>query len=335
VRTTRREFLKQTIAFSALAALEPRTLFAEVLPPNPRNPHLLLVGDWGTDDYQAQQTSVAQSIRLWIERHKIQPEAMIMLGDNWYGRLSGGVNSDRWSSQFEKMYPATHLPGPVYVVPGNHDYERLFGNKLEAELDYARSRQTRWTMPALWYTFTFPKANPMITFLCMDTNFPGSKGWNLLPWSFTMNASERDRQQRWLQLQLSTPRTTPFVAAVTHHPLYSNGKHGNNDWLIKAWDGLFRQYKVDFMFSGHDHDLQHLEFEGHPTSFVISGGGGAELVKFARPPASVGQWGQRALGFSDLEVTPEGIVLRHIGVDATQLYAFRRSVQGKVTVLGA
>jgi tartrate-resistant acid phosphatase type 5 len=333
VRTTRREFLHQTIAFSVLAALKPSGLFAEAPPPDPTHPHLLFVGDWGTDLYLKQQSATAQSMRLWVERHGIKPEALTMLGDNWYGRLGGGVTSSRWSSQFELMYPESHFPGPAYAVLGNHDYERLGSSKVDAELAYGSSRKTRWTMPARWYTFEFPRANPVITFLCLDSNLPGTKGWNLLPWYFTMSASDREQQNAWLREQLGKPRTTRYVAVVTHHPLYSNGQHDNNPLLIKQWGDLFRQYKVDFMFSGHDHDLQHLEFDGHPTSFVISGGGGADLVGFVRKPTA-SQWGEKALGFTDLEVTPEGLLVRHVGLDAKQVYAFRKTAQGQVQVLG-
>jgi tartrate-resistant acid phosphatase type 5 len=61
--------------------------------------------------------------------------------------------------------------------------------------------------------------------------------------------------------------------------------------LIAQWDSLLRRHNVDLYLSGHDHDLQHLEFKGHPTSFVISGGGGAELVGWTTPPQERGPWG--------------------------------------------
>ncbi len=47
--------------------------------------------------------------------------------------------------------------------------------------------------------------------------------------------------------------------------------------LIRDWDPLFHKYRVDLFLAGHDHDLQHLEFQGHPTSHFLSGGGGADL----------------------------------------------------------
>ena len=93
--------------------------------------------------------------------------------------------------------------------------------------------------------------------------------------------------------------------------------------LIAQWDSLLRRHNVDLYLSGHDHDLQHLEFKGHPTSFVISGGGGAELVGWTTPPQERGPWGLRALGFTDLQISKEEVVVRHIGKDATVLYEFK------------
>jgi 3',5'-cyclic AMP phosphodiesterase CpdA len=71
---------------------------------------------------------------------------------------------------------------------------------------------------------------------------------------------------------------------AAHHHLYSNGQHRDNPKLIAQWDYLLRRHNVDLYLSGHDHDLQHLEFKGHPTSFIISGGGGAEPVGCRTPP---------------------------------------------------
>ena len=85
-----------------------------------------------------------------------------------------------------------------------------------------------------------------------------------------------------------------------------------------------RHYKVDIYLSGHDHDLQHLEFKGHPTSFVISGGGGVELVGWTTPPQQRGPWGQRVLGFTDLQISKKELIVRHLGKDATVLYEFEK-----------
>ncbi len=133
-----------------------------------------------------------------------------------------------------------------------------------------------------------------------------------------------DAEHRSLTLsELAKRRSTPFVIMVGHHPLYTNGVHKDNPILIKDWDILLRQHKVDFYITGHDHDLQHLEFAGHPTSFVISGGGGAELVDWTIPPEKRGPFGGKVLGFTDMEMIKDAVILRHFDQNARELHSFR------------
>jgi tartrate-resistant acid phosphatase type 5 len=100
----------------------------------------------------------------------------------------------------------------------------------------------------------------------------------------------------------------------------------DNPKLTAKWDFLLRRHKVDLYLSGHDHDLQHLDFKAHSTSFVISGGGGAELVGWTTSPQARGSWGLRAPGFTDLQISKEEVVVRHISQDATVLYKFKKPV---------
>lgn len=324
---SRRHFLQQTAKFSALALLRSplavRGMASTGTPPDPRSSHVLMLGDWGTVSEPEQQIAVANAMKRWASDNNICPEALLMLGDNFYGEMPDGVNSGRWIRQFEQMYPSSTFPGPAYAVLGNHDYETFRGNKVEAELAYT-NRGSRWTMPGRWYSVRLPKENPLLTLVFLDSNFPGSKGLDLSPWSFVLTRQQHDEQQRWLEAELQKPRSTPFLALVAHHPLYSNGKHRDNPMLIAQWDSLLRRHNVDLYLSGHDHDLQHLEFKGHPTSFVISSGGGAELVGWTTSPDKRGPWGLRAVGFTDLQISKEELVIRHIGKDAHVLYEFRK-----------
>lgn len=342
-KLSRRAFLRQTVAFSALAATAPRlalagqtAISARPAPaPDPNAQHMFAIGDWGTDKYLDQQSSVAAAMKQWVDSRHIHPGALFLLGDNWYGDMGVGYVSPRWQTQFEQMYPASHFPGPCYGVLGNHDYERRVSSKVDLQLGYAAyAKGTRWTMPARWYTFKYPENDPIVTFICLDTNLPGSKRGadHFLPWSFEMKKEDRDQQDAWLRGELAKPRTTPFVAVVCHHPLYTNGIHRDNHNLIKDWDDLIRQAKVDFWITGHDHDMQHLEFAGHPTSFVISGGGGAELVDWTTPPERRGPYGGKILGFSDLELSKDAIIMRHVDPRGEILHSFRKTPDGKVEI---
>ena len=51
---------------------------------------------------------------------KLKPDAMLLLGDNFYGPFKGGTQCPRWKEQFEEMYPVSVCSGPCYAILGNH-----------------------------------------------------------------------------------------------------------------------------------------------------------------------------------------------------------------------
>ena len=330
----RRRFLRQSFVFSAAAALGHFPALAGT-PADAAAAHLLMIGDWGRDNSQVGQRAVAAGMAKYAQT--VHPEATLLLGDSWYGELAGGADSPRWRWQFEEMYPAGALPGPAYSVLGNHDYQRWPGSKVDAELAYARTGKTRFTMPGKWYTFTFPAHSPasvpLVTFIALDSNMPHGPGAGDNGIDFTLTDAERVEQLAWLEIELKRPRSTPHLVVMAHHPIYSDGPHGDHKTLIRDWDPLLRKYNVPLYLAGHDHDLQHLEFEGHPTSFLLSGGGGADLYDLKVPPRERGPYAEKVFGFSHLAVTREKLTLRHLDSDARILHGFTKDLRGKVTIL--
>jgi tartrate-resistant acid phosphatase type 5 len=288
---------------------------------------LLVLGDWGYED-KTGQTQVAAGLRAYVQHHSLNPQALFMLGDNWYGELAGGVNSSRWQTQFEEMYPSSTFPCPAYAVLGNHDYQRFPDSKVDAELAYAHRSGTRWTMPARWYRFELPAKNPLVTFLALDSNMPRDTSGR----DFTLTLQEQAEQLAWLETELKRPRTTPFLSVIAHHPVYTNGPHGDHPVLIRDWDPLFSKYRVDVYMAGHDHDLQHLEFEGHPTSHFLSGSAGADLYTLKIDPGKRGPYAQKVYGFSHISVTAQQMTLRHLDQNGAILHAFTRTPDGKVAI---
>ncbi|HEY1501254.1 MAG TPA: metallophosphoesterase [Acidobacteriaceae bacterium] len=329
---SRRRFLRQSFAFSALAALGSFSAVANSLPSDPTAAELLMVGDWGYDSDHGPQSAVATGMRQYVQRMSLRSQALLLLGDNWYGSLDGGVHSPRWQTQFEQMYPSDVFACPAYAILGNHDYQRWPESKVDAELEYAEAGKTRWTMPARWYRFEFPTSKPLITFLALDSNMPFPDGTASKGRSFTLTPQQQDEQLAWLEAELARPRTTPFLAVMGHHPVYSDGKHGDHPGLVRDWDPLFRKYRVDLYLAGHDHDLQHLEFAGHPTSFFYSGGGGADLYDLKIDPSQRGPYAQKVYGFSHLSVTPQQLALRHLDSNGRTLHAFSRTSEGRVAI---
>jgi tartrate-resistant acid phosphatase type 5 len=331
----RRHFLQQSVSFSALALWASRSSLAKTTLSDPEAAELLMLGDWGYLNPAAQEI-VAKGMMTYTRQQKLKPQALLMLGDNWYEALEGGADSQRWKTGFEEMYPKSIFDCPAYAVLGNHDYQIFPTSKVDAELEYARRGKSRWTMPAKWYTFKFPEQKPLITFIALDSNMPhpiaprknGKPSIN-----FTLTEEERVAQISWLEGELKKPRTTPFTVVIAHHPVFSDGPHGDHQTLIRDWDPLFRKYGVHAYFAGHDHDMQHLEFEGHPTTHFLSGGGGADLYNLKLDQSQRGPYAQKVYGFSRLSVTPKKLTLQHLDGEGRLLHALEKTPEGKVTIL--
>jgi tartrate-resistant acid phosphatase type 5 len=331
---SRRRFLRQSFAFSALVSLGSARTWASVpAAVGAGSADLLMVGDWGYDDDHTAQSQVAVGMRRYATERAINPQALLMLGDNWYGELACGAQSPRWQTQFEQMYPADAFPGPAYAILGNHDYQKWPESKVEAELAYARSGNTRWRMPARWYRFEFPAHHALITFIALDSNMPFKDGTSERGKDFTLTPAQQAEQLSWLEVELKRRRKTPFLVVMGHHPVYSDGPHGDHPVLVREWDPLFQKYKVDVYLAGHDHDLQHLEFEGHPTTHFLSGGGGADLYNLKVDASVRGPFAQKVHGFSHLSVTNQHLTLRHLDPSGHILHAFTKTPEGKISIL--
>ncbi len=339
---SRRRFLRNTLAFSAASTLVgcgKGNFFdtpAIIDPVTDQPSHFLAVGDWGTYGTTVDQSAVATGLQTYSALHNISTDALLMLGDNMYGDLPGGAADPRWQQQFEQMYPQSSFNCPAFAVPGNHDYQTAPLSKYDAELAYARLNKSRWTMPARFYRFTFPAANPVITFIMLDSNMLDEPAQ---PWPppdpsyYAQSDADRLEQLAWLTDTLKQPLTTPFLAVIGHHPLYSNGPHGDNQTLIRDWDPLLRQHKVHLYMGGHDHDLQHLEFAGHPTSFVLSGAGGAGLNQERSEVKGRGPFFDELHGFTHLQVRNDLMIVRHLDIHGYLLHKFTKTPDGVVTIL--
>jgi hypothetical protein len=74
------------------------------------------------------------------------------------------------------------------------------------------------------------------------------------------------------------------------------------------------------------------EFEGNPTSYVISGGGGAGLRNLKRNPSARGPYGLKVAGFTHVEVNRERMVVRHVDTNSVVLHGFGKTPAGEVSL---
>jgi hypothetical protein len=293
---------------------------------------LLLIGDFGTS--AADQLKVAKAMREFRMASSIAPHALFLLGDNFYSAAKDGFSTEsaRWKNTFEDVYPAADFPGPCWAVLGNHDYHDNRGGE-QVQLAYAKRSGTRWKMPAKWYRFDLgPKENPLATVIALDSNLPSVSGGTNKKTGKprgSLTAGEEAEQLSWFKAELGKKRA-PFTIVMAHHPLYSNGDHGDTDELVAQWGPLLEEHKVHAYLCGHDHDLQHLELEGLHTSFVLSGGGGAKTRKLESDRKM--PYGKDIYGVTHLRIGREELVFTHLDAEGKAVHRFTKRLDGRFEV---
>ncbi|HSB12419.1 MAG TPA: metallophosphoesterase [Blastocatellia bacterium] len=258
------------------------------LKPDNQAVRVLAFGDFGTGS--ASQRQVAATMAEW---HRKAPfDIGVTLGDNFYVAGMSSPTDARWKTQWEELY------GPLgikfYATFGNHDW--VMSDSPAAEILYS-DRSASWRMPSPYYTFTAGPAQ----FFALDTN------------------EVSDAQLAWLDGEL-TRSTARWKIVYGHHPIYSDGEHGDNAVLKERLLPLLKN-RADVYLAGHDHILNHVKAEGGVEHFV-SGGGGAGLYKVK--PGSRTLFAESRNGFTVLEATASELKIVFIGADSKPLYEYSR-----------
>ena len=87
---------------------------------------------------------------------------------------------------------------------------------------------------------------------------------------------EKDKVQKQVaDLDLALERSiAKWKIVVGHHPVRSNGRHGDTAELVSVLPDILNKQNVDFYLNGHEHDLQDIT---EPTNknlrYVTSGAG--------------------------------------------------------------
>jgi predicted MPP superfamily phosphohydrolase len=169
---------------------------------------------------KSEEYEVAQ--RMTECRSDFPFEFVLMLGDNIYG----GNSARDFDKKFELPYNALLEAGvKFYASLGNHD-DRIERFYKSFNMGGAR-----------YYAFT--KGN--CRFFALDSNY-----------------FDPD-QDSWLEKELAST-DSKWKICFFHHPLYSSGAtHGSSLDLREILEPLFLKYKVNVVFSGHDHIYERIK----------------------------------------------------------------------------
>jgi tartrate-resistant acid phosphatase type 5 len=264
--------------------------------------NLILFGDFG--NAKPAQKTTARAMAEYVGGVGTQFNAALTVGDNFYVKMRD-ADDYQFQTLFEDMYDARRLNFPFFVTMGNHDYEwaepRTGKVKADLEREYtAKHPDSRWKAPdQKWYRVDFPQGSekPLVTALMLESSKP------------RLTAQEWSDQKKWIAEQL-TASSAPWKIACAHHPIFSNGAHGDNGVLMAEWGPLFKACGLDMYVAGHDHDLQHLEVPGSPVTYVLCGGGGQGITDMRRDRR--GPFSRKTYGFAHLRATADRADVRYV-----------------------
>ena len=247
---------------------------------------VLAFGDFGNGS--PRQEHLAESMR---RLHADKPfDLAVTLGDNFYPAGMNGPTDPRWQRDFARLYEPMRIP--FYPSLGNHDW--ILADSPAAELLHS-AKSDYWRMPALRYSFV---AGP-VQFFAIDTNL--------------VTRAELD----WLDRELARS-TARWKIVYGHHPIYSNGAHGDDPTVRDSVLPLLRG-RASVYLCGHEHDLQHLGPEAG-IHFVIVGGGGATPRTARMGPRS--QFAAGKSGFVVIDASKTGLAVTFVGEDLKPLHRF-------------
>ncbi len=294
---------------------------ARLTVPGPGHLRVVVMGDQGTGtDVQRRVAAAMQEVCA-----REGCDLGVGLGDNFYPAGPREASSPLFQTRFADMYGSLNLP--FLMVAGNHDESGLFGGDgtdargAEAQVAYAKVNP-RWVMPAR--TYRAPVADEtgeaLAEFFVVDTSplaayLPGGRAneWPGGPWDAA--------QRSWLEQALRGSGAR-WKLVLGHHPLFSNGRHGDAGqydglpFAFQRGDAVRDLYRVacgyaDAVLSGHDHALE--VFAPQPecpgTWAMVSGAAGkAEGTRTGTRPAATERYGQP--GFLWLDLTPQTLDVR-------------------------
>lgn len=234
----------------------------------------LVIGDWGGLPSFPYRTLIEEAVanHLGNLAESTASKFVLALGDNFYFDGVSSVKDPRFQETYESVFKAVHSDINWYLIAGNHDHN---GN-VTAQIAYS-NLDKRWNYPDLYYTlgFTIPGSAKTFSVVMIDTVvLCGNSDHDMLYKQPEMPGSpeEAEKQWTWIENQLKKNRAE-YLLVAGHYPVFSVAEHGPTGCLVERLMPLLYKYNVTAYLSGHDHNLQHLQYtkHNHTVDYFVSG----------------------------------------------------------------
>lgn len=274
----------------------------------------IVIGDTGKQTKA--QRDITHSLKKYCELSDTTCDAAILLGDNVYDAGMESADDPIMDTVFKDYYQ--DLGFSFYAVLGNHDYGKLSRSLKRAnhQLEYAK-KNPQFIMPSRFYYKVYK--NAVVAFL--DTT--------RLMWKKDIEAQE---ELIATAKKIAQANNFWFIVAG-HHPILSNGDHGN----AGDYERVSRPYFVsgkhvkkfminhvcpsaDLYLAGHDHSLQAMPGSqaGCKSYLVVSGAGGSghELKKRNQVDFELGK-----PGYFHFNISSNQLVMKAVDENAEVVFS--------------
>lgn len=261
------------------------------------------VGDFGRDS--AVQREVARGVHRACAG---DCDFVTLLGDNLYWE---GLRPERREEDAATLRCLVNrYPGPKYLVLGNHDYHPVFTDPERAE---AQLKVFAEPGDDLFGGHHFYEVDAgLVRLFAIDTNLLVRGEEDLVSDGRVEAFGERIEGS-----------DAPWTIAFGHHPVLSNGEHGDagsfvekdrySFWSGGGWRDFFLRHVVGhaaLYLSGHEHNLQFYgRAFGADTGLAVSGSGSKATARSASPLHDDALLERYGHGFAVVEATPTQLTI--------------------------
>lgn len=236
VLLTRRQAIASLATITAGALIKPASVFGVTTPSS--KTRFAVVGDFGTGG----SDEVAIAAGMLDVHYQSAFDLVVAVGDNIYPNGSGRYFNKHFEEPFSGLLKERVK---FYAVLGNHDVEEGRRDQVNYPL---------FNMGGSNY-YSISRNNGLVDFFMLDSTDLSTT------------------QLSWLENSLRESKAIWKLAAL-HHPIYSSGKkHGSDVRLRKQLEPLFTHYRVQAVFSGHDHVYERTKPQQGIQYFITGAGG--------------------------------------------------------------
>ena len=184
-------------------------------------------------------------------------------------------SSDPFNSYLSKFYlPFEKLlkQGPIYTVPGNHDYD--------ASVRYQDAPFYDYVFPAFDdEAFNYPEERRANQFYALAV---GDIQFLMMDSQAIYGVGGREAQDEWMKERLSDPTYRATIPVFHVSPYSSSIVHPeDSDPIRLSWNYIFEGANVPLVMSGHFHHYERLL--ANAITYIVTGGGSSTLYAGGTP----------------------------------------------------